>query len=140
MSDEAKIDEYELVNCIATGNATQIWEVRQGGQAFAMKLLLDEAFKDPEQKKSLKAEANLGKTFEHPHIIKIFQLVMNKKHGYFIMEHFRGNNMKSMIRHEHFVVQSKAQKVCEAMTQALGLIHEKGWVHRDVKPENILLN
>ena len=61
------IDDYELVNCIATGNSTQVYEARQrsSGQTFAMKLLLEEAFKDAEQRKSLKHEATVGKSLEH---------------------------------------------------------------------------
>src|SRR5262245_24776441 len=52
------IDDYELLNCLATGNISQIWEVKQvsSSQTFAMKLLLPEALADADHKASLKHE------------------------------------------------------------------------------------
>lgn len=142
MSDSDKIDDYELVNCIATGSATQIWEVKKSGntQPLAMKLLLEEAFKDGEAKRALKHEANVGKTLEHPAIIKIHELKMTRKVGYFIMEYFRAGNLKTMIRNDRPLAQARCKKLMEAISQALAFVHEKGWIHRDIKPENILLN
>ncbi len=62
------IDDYELVNCLATGNVSQIYEVRQvsSSQTFAMKLLLPEALADAEHKAALKHEATVGKKLDHP--------------------------------------------------------------------------
>lgn len=140
--DPIIIDDYELLNnALATGNSTQVYEVRQksSGQSFAMKLLLDEAFKDAEQKKSLKHEYTVGKSFDHPNVIRLFDLVMNKQRGYFIMEYFRSVNLKQMLRGERSVAQSRAKKILECVTQALGHMHEKNWVHKDLKPENILV-
>ncbi len=141
MAEPIIIDDYELVNCIATGNSTQIWEVRQksSGQQFAMKLLLEEAFKDQEQKKALRHEATVGKSLEHPNIIRIFELVMGKKQAYFIMEYFRSVNLKQMLRSERPAAQARAKKILEAVCQALGHMHEKNWVHKDLKPDNILV-
>lgn len=142
MSDADKIDDYELVNCVATGTTTQIWEVKKSGnnQPLAMKLLLDEALADPEAKKALKHEATIGKMMEHPNIINIFDLKINKKVGYFTMEYFRAGNLKALIRSNPGLAQARAKKLAESLAQALGYFHEKGWIHRDVKPDNVLLN
>jgi serine/threonine-protein kinase len=135
------IDDYELINCIATGNATQIWEVRPQGnaQSQAMKILLPEAFKEAEQKKALKHEANVGKLLEHPNIIRILDFKMNRKHGYFVMEYFRGGNLKSLIRSDRPFVQAKAKKIIECLSQALAFMHDKNWLHKDVKPDNVMV-
>jgi serine/threonine protein kinase len=141
VAESTTLDDYDLINCLATGNSTQVWEVKQksSGQQFAMKLLLPEAFKDPEQKASLKHEATVGKLFDHPNIIRIFDLVMSKKQGYFIMEFFRSVNLKQMLRGERPAVQARLKKILEGLTQALAHMHEKGWIHKDIKPDNILL-
>lgn len=141
MSDNDKIDDYELVNCIATGSATQIWEVKKGGsgQSLAMKLLLDEVLPDPEARKALKHEATIGKAMQHPNIIQIYDFKMNKKVGYYTMEFFRGGNLKSMIRNDFPQAQARAKKLIESLAQALAHFHEKGWIHRDIKPDNVLL-
>ncbi len=64
MSDgEQIVGDYQLVNLIASGNASNIWEVvEQGGtQAYAMKLLLPENLTDRDQKDTLKREMKVGK-------------------------------------------------------------------------------
>lgn len=134
------IDGFELVNCIATGGVSQVWEVREvaSGQSFAMKLLLPEAFANPEQKAQLKREAKLGQTFDHPNLIKVYDLRVSKQHAYFTMELFRGVNLKNMLRADLTSVQIRAKKIMECVVQALAHMHEKGWVHKDVKPDNIL--
>jgi serine/threonine protein kinase len=143
VSDATVIDDYELKNdgCIATGSATQIWEVRQksSGQVFAMKLLLPEAFANSEHKKALKNEATIGKSFDHPNLITIYDLVVGKQHGYFIMEFFRSVSLKQMIRTERAGVQSRVRKIIECISQALAHMHEKNWIHKDIKPDNILV-
>ncbi|MBL8851553.1 MAG: serine/threonine protein kinase [Planctomycetaceae bacterium] len=135
------IDGFDLLSCIATGNISQVWEVKEvaTGQQYAMKLLLPEAFRDPEQKGQLKHEAKIGKSFEHPNLIRVYDLRVTKKHAYFTMEFFRGANLKSMIRSDLTSVQVRAKKIMEGVTQALAHMHEKGWVHKDIKPENILM-
>ncbi|MCA9055542.1 MAG: serine/threonine protein kinase, partial [Planctomycetaceae bacterium] len=140
MSEATIIDDYELLNCLQTGNSTQVWEVRQksSGQPFAMKLLLPESFSDAEQKKALKSEAAIGKSFDHPNLIRMFDVVVGKKQGYFIMEFFRSQNLKQMLRTERPAVQARAKKILEGVALALAHMHEKNWIHKDLKPENIL--
>lgn len=142
MSDASAstIDGFELVNCIATGGVSQVWEVKEiaSGQTFAMKLLLPESLADPELKAQFKREATLGKSFDHPNLIKIFDYRASKKHAYFTMELFRGVNLKNMMRTDLTSVQIRAKKIVECVAQGLAHMHEKGWVHKDVKPDNIL--
>ncbi|MFO1093067.1 MAG: serine/threonine-protein kinase [Planctomycetaceae bacterium] len=135
------IDGFDLLNCIATGNVSQVWEVKEvsTGHSYAMKLLLPESFADPEQKNQLKHEARIGKSCDHPNLIKVYDVRSTKKHLYFTMELFRGMNLKSMLRSDLTGVQVRAKKIMEGVTQALAHLHEKGWVHKDVKPENILV-
>jgi serine/threonine-protein kinase len=135
------IDGYDLINCIATGNVSQVWEVKQvaSGQTFAMKLMLPECFSDPDHKAAMKHEASVGKSLDHPNLIKVHLAKYSKKHAYFIMELFRGVNLKAMIRNDLTGAQARVKKIMECATQALAHMHEKGWVHKDVKPENILV-
>jgi len=141
VSESIVLDDYELINCLATGNSTQVWEVtqRSSGQSFAMKLLLEEAFNDPDQKKQLKHEYSVASSLQHPSLLQVFDLTLNKDHGYFIMEYFRGRNLKQLYRVDLPGVQAKLQKMIETLAQGLAHMHEKGWVHKDIKPDNILL-
>ncbi|QDU37056.1 Serine/threonine-protein kinase PknB [Maioricimonas rarisocia] len=140
--NESIIDDYELVNCISTGNLSQIWEVKQvsSGQQLAMKLLLPEAFAEAEYKRALKQEAAIAKNLEHPNIIRVFDVVVNRKHAYFIMEYFRAANLKNMIRNDLTGTRVRARRMMECVSQALAAMQEQGLVHRDIKPDNILIN
>lgn len=135
------IDGFDLINCISTGSVSQVWEVKEvsTGYSYAMKLLLPEAFAEPEHKTQLRHEARVGRSVEHPNLVTVHDVRVSRKHAYFTMELFRGANLKGLIRSDLTAVQVRAKKIMEGVTQALAALHEKGWVHKDVKPENILV-
>jgi serine/threonine-protein kinase len=142
VADEDLIDEYRLVNLIASGSSTQVWEVAEakGPNRFAMKLMLPESFADKEQVKVLKHEAKVATSLEHPHLVKCYKVVATKEHAYIIMDYFRAPNVKAQINSQIADVQVRIRKLVEGVCQALAYMHEKGWVHRDIKPDNILLS
>jgi len=148
MADQAEntntnqIDQYQLVNVIATGGISQIWEVRHIAtqQPYAMKLLLPESFADKQLRAELKTEATTTKLFEHPAIVRVLDITVNRDHAYFVMEHFRSTNLKQMIRGDLGGVHARLKKIVENLCSALALVHEKGWLHRDIKPDNLLVN
>ena len=133
---------YELKNCIASGKTTQIWEVtEQGGSTqFAMKLMLEDARKKPEEKAVLKHEFKVGKSLEHPGIVRFHKIEINRDHAFFIMDFFRAPSLKLQITTNLPEIQSRFAKVAESVCAAMAHVHEKGWLHRDIKPDNILVN
>ena len=148
MADQAEkpntnqIDQYQLVNVIATGGISQIWEVKHVAtqQPYAMKLLLPESFADKQLRNELKTEATTTKLFEHPAIVRVLDTNISRDHAYFVMEHFRSTNLKQMIRTDLAGAHSRLKKIAENLCSALALVHEKGWLHRDIKPDNLLVN
>lgn len=143
VSDEIVIDEYTLLNHIATGGSTQVWEavVKGGGDRhFAMKLMLPEALAESERRSVLKHEAKLTERFDHPNLVRFEKLVMNKKRGYMVMEYFRAPNLKMQLQAEGVSLQIRVARLFEQLCQVLGYLHDQGWVHRDIKPDNILFN
>lgn len=139
---ELIIDDYKLINLIASGSASQVWEVsEQGGTgSMAMKLLLPEALADSEQRQTLKHEFKVGKTLGHPCFLGYHNLVVNKQHAYIVMDYFRAPSLKSQINSDRMSLQERFRKLVESSCLALGYMHEQGWLHRDIKPENILFN
>lgn len=143
MSDgDLQVGDYKLIECIATGNTTQVWEAKQigTGLSVAVKLLLPEALQDAEAKKVLRAEAALGKKFDHPNLIKIYDLAIKKEYGYFSMEFLRATNVKSFLRTDRPGILTIAKDLFLAIASGLEHMHSKGMLHRDVKPDNMLAN
>ena len=136
------IDEYELISCVATGNYTQVWEIapQNGSGRFAMKLLLPRAFEDKEQVQILKHEGKVCKALDHPNLVTFHDAVFDKKHGYVVMEFLRSLNVKSQIGNDLLGLHVRIRKLIESLCLALGYMHDKGWLHCDVKPDNVLFN
>lgn len=139
---ELIIGNCKLTTCLATGNQTQVWEVVEQGsnEKLAMKLLLPEAFKDQAQKQALKHEAKVLQGLDHPNIVKFKSLVMDKKNGFMLMELFRAPNLKSQAQTDLLSVHVRLKRLIEQVSQAMAQIHDKGWLHRDLKPDNILFS
>jgi serine/threonine protein kinase len=139
---ELKIDDYELVNCIATGNYSQIWEVIDGATSehLAMKLLLPVAMAESSQLQILKHEAKVAQSLEHPNLIQFHKLVAGKGSAYILMEYFRGASLKTQIHSDPAELQKRFRKLFESICLVLAYMHDRGWVHRDIKPDNILMN
>ena len=143
MSDDELIDGmYKLVMCIATGGSSQVWECieQASGRHLAMKLLKQDSPDFKEHKAGLKHESEVLKTLDHPLIIKFERYSASRDNTYMVMEHFRASNVKLQLKSDIRSVHVRTRTLFETVCQALSHVHSKGWVHRDVKPDNVLMN
>lgn len=143
MSDEDLIDGvYKLVMCIATGGSSQVWECveQASGRHLAMKLLKQDSPDFKENKAGLKHEADVLKSLDHPLIIKFDKFSSSRDNTYMVMEHYRAPNVKLQLKSDMRSVHVRARKLFESVCQALIHVHSRGWVHRDIKPDNVLMN
>ncbi|MEZ6124122.1 MAG: protein kinase [Planctomycetaceae bacterium] len=139
---EMMIGNYELKNCVASGSTTQIWEVTEPGSPvqLAMKLMLDEARKDPAEKAVLKHEFKVGQAMNHPSFLRYHKIEITKHHAFILMDFFRSPSLKTQITSNRTAIQSSFKKLAEALANAYAFMHQAGWLHRDIKPDNILVN
>jgi serine/threonine-protein kinase len=133
---------YRLQNLMMTGQTSQVWEVveQASNRHFAMKMLLPEKAEDAEHRKLLFHEANVGIQMAHPNVIKIINL-HKEEPPYFVMEFFPAGNLKLRIMHKKWdFIKEKAHDIFKQAATALAYMNSSGWVHRDVKPDNIMVN
>lgn len=143
--DLTMIGPYKLISCIASGSNSQVWEAlsADGQKRIAVKMLVGEALKDAEHIGAMKNEFNVGKLLDHPNIIKYFDGhwgTMFKKDAYFSMELFMAPNLKSQMFNNLNSVQLRFKRIAECAALAYQQIHDKGYLHRDIKPDNVLVN
>jgi serine/threonine-protein kinase len=108
-----------------------------------MKMLLPEKANDREHRRYLAHEANVGQQLAHPNIIRIVAAATEGKveHPYIVMEFFPAGNLKLRImRKDAEFIREKAHDILKQGATALAFMNAKGWVHRDVKPDNFLVN
>jgi serine/threonine-protein kinase len=134
---------YRLRTLLATGQASQVWEVVEpnSGRHMAMKLLLPHAAKDPATKQMLVHEAEVGKALQHQNIIKIITTSKDPKQMFIVMEYFPAGSMKArIVQKQNDFIRDYSQLVFKQICTALAYMNSSGWVHRDVKPDNMLAN
>ncbi len=136
------VGNYQLKNCVASGSTTQIWECNEAGSPMqlAMKLMLEDARKISAEKNVLKHEYKVGSSLDHPSFLRFHDIEINRDHAFFVMDFFRSPSLKTHITSGLTPVQSCFPKLAESLAQAYNYMHDSGWLHRDIKPDNILVN
>lgn len=137
------IGNYRLLNLMMTGQTSQVWEVVElsSHRHFAMKLLLPEKARSAEHRRFLYHEASVGKQLAHPNVIKIIHVEKDWKNPYFVMEFFPSGSLKMrLMRKQMDFIREHAHSIFKQAATGLAYMNASGWVHRDVKPDNILVN
>ncbi len=143
---EEIVGGYRLLNTIATGQSSQVWEVVEliSLRHLAMKILLPEKADDRHERHLLFHEAEVGRQLAHQNVIRILDVSnpRERKHApYFVMEFFPAGSLKARLQRKQYdFIKERALSIFKQAATALAYMNASGWVHRDVKPENMLVN
>jgi serine/threonine protein kinase len=137
------IGGYRLAKLMMSGQTSQVWEVVEvsSHRHFAMKLLLPENTGSPVHRHLLFHEAEVGLKMAHPNIIRIVTVNRDQKNPYFVMEFFPGGSLRSRLMTRQFdFIRENAMNIFKQAATALAFMNTQRWVHRDVKPDNLLVS
>src|SRR5262249_27475937 len=86
-------------------------------------------------------EAEVGRQLAHPNIIRIVNIDRSQTNPNFVMEFFPSGSLKArMMRKEDAFIRERGQDILKQAATALAFMNAKGWIHRDIKPDNLLVN
>src|SRR4051794_40836138 len=139
------IDHYELLELIGHGGMSTVYKARDTRMMRLVALkLVDGAFtKDINYQAQFLATAHKLTSFDHPHIVRVFDAGVQENDLFLAMEFINGSSLRSHLHAKlaigEFLDLREIVTISRQVVQALAYAHEKGIVHHDVKPDNVLL-
>ena len=137
------IGGYKLRSLLQTGQVSQVFEVVEphSNRHFAMKVLLPEAAVKKDVRANLFHEAEVGTRLRHENVIHILKVSRDAHSPHFIMEYFPSGSMRNRLMGKDFAfIKEHARAIFKQAATGLAYMHASGWVHCDVKPDNMLVN
>ena len=132
---------YLVIDKINDGSVGTVWRgVNSAKKEFALKQIALKKANDSGLLRQFEKEAILTKKLSHPNIIKVFDYVDVKPQPFFVMEFFESENLKYAMAHVPERVVKKEFQILMGVADALAYVHAQGIVHKDMKPENVLIN
>jgi serine/threonine protein kinase len=142
LSPERIADRYELERRLGHGGMATVYRARDRelGRTVALKLLADNLAGDDDVRKRFKREARLAAKLDHPNIVQVFDVGEEGDRPFIVMEHVDGGTLSDRLkRRRRSLPTREAVPVLQQLCEGLGHAHDRGLVHRDVKPQNLLL-
>jgi serine/threonine-protein kinase len=134
---------YRLVREIARGGMATVWKADDAllDRSVAVKLLHAQFADEPEFLERFRREARAAARLSHPNIVPIYDVGEDSdtRTPYIVMELVEGGNLKDRIRQAAPLPDAEIRTIGATLASTLEYAHRKGLIHRDVKPQNVLL-
>jgi serine/threonine protein kinase len=136
------LGSYRMIRLIRGGATCQVWEalVDSDRSRVALKLLQPEVRANRREVNYLKHEYEVGKQLRHENVIEIREFNMDRGLAFLVMEFHSGKNIKMLIRQGIDSFAYVTPTIIRTAAQGLRYLHQQGWVHLDVKPDNFLVD
>ena len=137
-----KLDgRYEIRELIGIGGMANVYRCYDtiDDREVAIKILKDEYLNNVEFIRRFKNESKAIAVLSHPNIVKVFDVSFGDMIQYIVMEYIDGITLKEYIQQQGVLTWKETVHLISQVLQALSHAHSKGVVHRDVKPQNMML-
>ncbi|MGH3079668.1 MAG: protein kinase domain-containing protein [Gaiellaceae bacterium] len=133
---------YELVELIGRGGMSSVWKAddRLLDRTVAIKVLHEQFTHDEEYVERFRREARSVAQLSHPNIVTVIDRGEEDGRQYIVFEYLEGENLKQVIERRGPLPVRDALLLTLQMARALSFAHDRGLIHRDVKPQNVLMN
>lgn len=135
------LGRYRLARLIRLGSTCQVWEgIKDDGSHYALKVLRPEQRGNKTEIGFLKHEFEVASNLNHKNIIKLIEYCTDSETPFIVLELFSEINLKQALRRGPEPISYMLTSMVEQIVESLYYFHSKGYVHCDIKPDNILVN
>ncbi len=141
-TDGRRIAQFRLVRRIGDGGMGVVWEAEQEplGRRVALKVLREDLDESPEARERFERESRMLAQLDHPGIVRVIAAGRDDGTPYIAMDLVSGDGLDELLRDvSHPLVTSRVLSWGASLARALAYAHERGIIHRDVKPSNVIV-
>jgi WD40 repeat protein len=137
---DTRLGPYEVLDRIGAGGMGEVYRARDPrlGREVAVKVLPGEVARDPERLQRFEREARAVAALNHPNVLTIFDVGTHEGVPHVVTELLQGETLRELVSRRS-PTQRQVLSFAVQVAQGLEAAHEKGIVHRDVKPENVFV-
>src|SRR3990172_12513442 len=134
------LSHYRIVESLGKGGMGGVYlaDDLKLHRKVALKVLPQELVQNEERKKRFLQEARAAAAIEHPNIAAVYEVDEDAGHTFIAMEYVRGESLRSALSRR--LSSLRAVEIAIQVAEALAKVHARGVVHRDLKPDNVLIS
>ena len=136
-----RVGTYDLYACIGQGSFATVYrgQHRTTKRVVAVKAIVRSRLNQKLQE-NLEAEISIMKSLSHPNVVQLFEVQTTERHVYLILEFCPGGDLMRVIRARGSLEEAQTQYYLQQLALGLAHIRSRNLIHRDLKPQNLLLS